>query len=68
MQQGACSLGARLDFVAEDVALFPILNLTQSYQEGEMLTLHRCLAILQYFDLTHGSEERRAMYLELPLC
>ncbi|CAI7643919.1 unnamed protein product [Penicillium bialowiezense] len=53
------------DFVPEEVALFPILNPIQSYQEDELMPLHRCLALLQYFDLTHGSEARRAEYLEL---
>lgn len=53
------------EFVAEDIALFPILYPVQSYREDEMLPLHRCLALLQYLDITHGSEERLAIYLEL---
>lgn len=52
------------DFLLDEVPLYPILNPLQWYQEDEMVPLHRCLTMLQYFDQTHGSEERRVWYLE----
>ncbi|CAI7643909.1 unnamed protein product [Penicillium bialowiezense] len=51
------------EFPPQEVAVGPILSPVQSYQEGEMIPLHRCLVILQYFDVTHGSVERRVDYL-----
>ncbi|KAJ5323045.1 hypothetical protein N7541_006162 [Penicillium brevicompactum] len=48
-----------------EVALFPLLRPVGSYNEDWMMPIHRCLCILQYFHLTHGSEERREEWLQL---
>lgn len=48
-----------------EFALFPLLRPVGSYNENWMMPIHRCLCILQYFDLTHGSEERREEWLQL---
>ena len=52
------------EFAAEDVPLFPIMDPTQSYVEGSMVPIHRCLVILQYLSITHGAEHQRMDYLD----
>ncbi|KAJ5353599.1 hypothetical protein N7541_006163 [Penicillium brevicompactum] len=54
------------DFEEEaELALFPIMRPVQSYSEGDLVPVHRCLCILQYFNLTHGTEASRVEWLEL---
>lgn len=48
-----------------EMALFPLLRPVGSYNEDLTMSVHRCLCILQYFHLTHGSEERREEWLQL---
>ncbi|OQE37801.1 hypothetical protein PENCOP_c009G08692 [Penicillium coprophilum] len=43
---------------------YPILQPTVRFNEPEIVPLHRCLCLLQYLELSHGSESRRERYLD----
>ncbi|KAJ5185867.1 hypothetical protein N7491_006264 [Penicillium cf. griseofulvum] len=48
----------------EELPPYPILRPTIRFNEPDMIPLHRCLCLLQYLELSHGSEPRRERYLE----
>lgn len=48
----------------DEVPPHPLLRPTLRFGEPPMIPLHRCFCLLQYLELTHGSESRRERYLD----
>lgn len=51
----------------DDIPPSPILRPILDFAEPEMPPLHRCLWLLQYLEISHGSESRRETYLDMRL-
>ncbi|KAJ6142741.1 hypothetical protein N7471_002194 [Penicillium samsonianum] len=48
----------------DDFPPHPIIRPTVRSTEPAILQLHRCLCLIQYLELSHGSEFRREIYLD----
>ncbi|KAK4862946.1 hypothetical protein LT330_010720 [Penicillium expansum] len=46
----------------DDFPPYPILQPNLRFSEPSIIPLHRCLCLLQYLELSHGSEDRRDLY------
>ncbi|KUM59903.1 hypothetical protein ACN42_g7229 [Penicillium freii] len=53
-----------LDEEEEESPVYPILCPTVRFAEPDLIPLHRCLCLLQYLELSHGSVTTRERYLD----